>query len=72
MSARVFEVARRLSRNGQCNPVERHNFVEAIGWIGYEDWDAIHDAFHRHDDAEFGRLLAEATHRYWMREAVCA
>lgn len=69
MRRHLDELGQMLGRNGDFDPVQRRNFVESITWIDDDMWFAIRDAFHRNDDAEFGRLLAQAAHRYWLKEA---
>lgn len=66
---RIDLLTRSLGPDGRFDPVDQTHFGEAVAWIDNDEWAEIARAYHTRDDAEFGRLLAQAAHRYWAREA---
>lgn len=70
---RITRTWQRMGPDGDCNPVCRQNFGEAVLWADSQQWSAIERAYHSGDDAEFGRLVRQVAFDHWYREAqLCA
>lgn len=66
MNARVAQL---MAPGELHDPVDMHNFLEAVSNTIGPEWLAIQTAYRTGDILEFGQLLAEAAHRHALSDA---